>query len=375
VPDLLIYADGNNAEMRHEVPVFDPDPFLYLERDGRRIAIVPSFEVPRLEPFGISGMPVEGFGLDDLVAEGVPAAELELELVLRACAALEVREAVVPATFPLELADRLRERGVSLRPDKDVFASRRRVKNASELEGIRRAQRATERAMAAVAERLRAAEIREDELWLEEELLTCERLRDAAERTIAEHGATADQLIVAAGDQGVTGHEPGVGPIAPGESIIADLFPRDRASCCHADMTRTFVVGEPPQELVDYHRLCLEALERSLAAIRPGVTGAELHALACEVFHREGYETQLSKAPGETLRDGFFHSLGHGVGLDVHERPSLGRNGEPLVAGDVIAIEPGLYRHGFGGVRLEDLVLVTDDGAELLTDFPYDLAP
>ena len=73
-------------------------------------------------------------------------------------------------------------------------------------------------------------------------------------------------------------------------------------------------------------------------------------------------------------RDGFFHATGHGVGLEVHERPGLGRIGsEPLVSGDVIAIEPGLYRHGFGGARLEDLLLVTDDGCEVLTDFPYDL--
>ena len=82
------------------------------------------------------------------------------------------------------------------------------------------------------------------------------------------------------------------------------------------------------------------------------------------------------KQPGEVLEEGFFHGLGHGVGLEVHEEPGLGiaSTGE-LVAGDVITLEPGLYRPGYGGCRLEDLVLVTDDGAENLTDFPYDLAP
>src|SRR5688500_853230 len=148
MPDLVIYADGNNAEMRHEVPVFVPDPFLYLERDGRKIAVVPGFETARLEPLGITAMPMEAFGLDELIASGLPAAERALALLLRACESLEVTEAVVPATFPLELADRLRAKGVELATRKELFADRRRVKNAAEIEGIRRAQAAAEAAMA-----------------------------------------------------------------------------------------------------------------------------------------------------------------------------------------------------------------------------------
>jgi Xaa-Pro aminopeptidase len=140
-------------------------------------------------------------------------------------------------------------------------------------------------------------------------------------------------------------------------------------------MTRTFCVGEPPAELVEYHRLCLDALRRTVAAIRPGAHGRELHRIACSVFEEAGYPTQLTKQPGEALLDGFYHSLGHGVGLEVHEAPWLGRAGQELVAGDVVAIEPGCYRQGFGGCRLEDLVLVTADGAETLTHYPYDLAP
>ena len=135
----------------------------------------------------------------------------------------------------------------------------------------------------------------------------------------------------------------------------------------------TFVVGEPSDELREWHRLCKEGLDRALGAIRPGVAGAELHRLVCDLFHEHGYPTQLSKQPGEVLVDGFFHSLGHGVGLEVHEAPALGRSGEELVTGDVVAVEPGLYRSGYGGCRLEDLVLVTEDGCENLTDFPYDL--
>jgi Xaa-Pro aminopeptidase len=140
-------------------------------------------------------------------------------------------------------------------------------------------------------------------------------------------------------------------------------------------MTRTFVVGEAPAELRRYHELTRDALARSLGAVRPGVPGKELHRLACEPYEQAGLPTQLTKAPGQVLEEGFFHSLGHGVGLEVHEAPLLGRAPDVLVAGDVITLEPGCYRPGFGGCRLEDLVLVTDDGSELLTDFPYALEP
>jgi Xaa-Pro aminopeptidase len=157
--------------------------------------------------------------------------------------------------------------------------------------------------------------------------------------------------------------------------VIIDLWPLDLESACFADMTRTFVIGEAPDELRRYHELTRESLSRSLAAVRPGVAGKELHRLSCEPYEHAGLPTQLSKAPGQVLEEGYFHSLGHGVGLDVHEAPLLGRAPDVLVAGDVITLEPGCYRPGFGGCRLEDLVLVTDDGAELLTDFSYDLQP
>jgi Xaa-Pro aminopeptidase len=157
---------------------------------------------------------------------------------------------------------------------------------------------------------------------------------------------------------------------------VIDLWPRDDASACSADMTRTFVVGDVPDAVADWHRLCKQALDRALTDIRPGVTARSIYDGACDIFEAAGYPTQRTKPAGEPLQDGFYHSLGHGIGLEVHEQPLLGMSGhEQLVAGEVLAVEPGLYRHGFGGCRLEDLVLVTDDGAENLTSFPYDLAP
>jgi Xaa-Pro aminopeptidase len=141
-------------------------------------------------------------------------------------------------------------------------------------------------------------------------------------------------------------------------------------------MTRTFVVGDVADDVREWHRLCKEALDAAVADIRGGVEGRAVFDHTCDIFEAAGEPTQRTKKPGEPLVDGFFHGLGHGVGLEVHEAPGLGRAAnETLVAGDVVTIEPGLYRAGYGGVRLEDIVLVTENGAEVVTDYPYDLGP
>jgi Xaa-Pro aminopeptidase len=363
MPDVLIYGDTlRSPEQRHEVPVAIPDPFLYVERNGRRHVLVSALEVERVrEAGGIEAHAMEEFGIDELLAEGLHRDVAELEAYVRACRELGVEEAQTPWSFPLALADKLRAAGIDVRPERDLFVMRRRVKTKAQLEGIHRAQRACEAGMRKAKE-------------LVADGVTSEEIRVAIERVFSEHDAAADEIIVSHGAQSAIGHEAGSGPIAAGEPVVIDLFPRDRASGCFADMTRTFVVGEPSDELREWHRLCKQGLDRALAAIRPGIKGADVHRLVCELFHEHGYPTQLSKQPGEVLVDGFFHSLGHGVGLEVHEAPSLGRSGEELLAGDVVAVEPGLYRSGYGGCRLEDLVLVTEDGCENLTDFPYELA-
>src|SRR5256885_11691335 len=140
-------------------------------------------------------------------------------------------------------------------------------------------------------------------------------------------------------------------------------------------MTRTFVVGEPSEELQEYHRLCKEALERSVAAVKPGIAGSELHKISCDVFEEHGFPTLLSKEPGEVLKDGFYHSLGHGVGLEVHEEPALGRGPGELVAGDVVAVEPGLYRNGYGGCPPQEPVHLTEDRPQIPPHYPHDPEP
>jgi Xaa-Pro aminopeptidase len=378
VPDVLIYADTiRSPEMRQEVPVGIPDPFLYIERDGTRHVVLTSFEIDRVRAVPGTPMPhaYEEFGYDELIAKGLPRDEVYLEVAVNACRELGVTEAAVPWTFPARFADRLRDSGVTIQPELELFQDRRRVKTDMQLAGIRRAQRAAEAGMDAARALLRQAKTNGGGLVVDGAPLTSERVKVAIMEAFTAHGVAAEEFIVAHGPQSAVGHEMGSGPIAEGEPIVIDLWPKDIETACYADMTRTYVVGEPSEEITRYHALCKEALDRSLDAVRPGRAAEDVFRLVCELFHEAGEPTQLSKKPGEILEDGFYHGLGHGVGLEVHEEPSLGRAPGTIVVGDVVTLEPGLYRHGYGGVRLEDLVLVTEDGAENLTEYTYDLKP
>jgi Xaa-Pro aminopeptidase len=380
-PDVLIHGDTHrSAALRHELPLGIIDAFSYFELDGRRVAVIALMEAARIAEVAPDVEIIDPYelGLDELVQRGMRWDEVEPELCARAAQRLEASRLVVPATLPVSVADRLRADGVEVVPDEREFIRRRRAKTKAEVAGVRRAQNAADAAMAAGAELLRAAHADGDVLQLNGKPLTAQQVRARIREVCADHGApTGEDIIVAAGPAGATGHESGTGPLAAGVPIVIDIWPRDEESGCFADMTRTFVGGGPPaDDVAHWHSLCEEALKRVYAALKPGATGRELFGAACDVFEEAGEPTQRTKPEGEPLRDGFFHSLGHGVGLEVHEEPSLGRTGtDELVAGDVIAIEPGCYRNGYGGVRVEDLVLVTEDGYERLTEFPYALEP
>jgi Xaa-Pro aminopeptidase len=375
---LLIYADSfRSADLRHAVPLGVPDPFLYAEENGSRHVFVSSMEAARVRELGLFDVHVpEELGSDELMASGIDRRELDAQLALRAVGSLGLKRASVPADFPVWLADRLRADGIELDVDQELFDDRRRAKTEAQLAGMRKAQRAAEAAMDTCRELLRRAEIRGDELLLDGEQLTVERVKADMSVVFAAHDTTADEYIVAPGAQGAVGHDMGSGPIRPNTPLVVDIFPRDNASAVYTDMTRTFVVGDVPEDVREWHRLCKEALDAAVADIRAGVEARSVFDHTCDIFEAAGEPTQRTKKPGEALADGFFHGLGHGVGLEVHEEPSMGRlANKTLVAGDVVTVEPGLYRAGYGGVRLEDIVLVTDDGAEVITDYPYDLEP
>jgi Xaa-Pro aminopeptidase len=376
VDAVLIIGDTYRCpELRHEVPLGVPDPFVYVERNGERHVFVHSLEAERIESLGlgIELHPSEAI-TDPLVKQGLSLDEIRLEHAVRACKGVGLERAVVPHTFPAGHFERLGANGIELTVDQPAFDRRRRVKHEHELAGIRRAQRAAEAGMRAAAQLLAQARPQDGGLSLDGEALTAERVKAAVASAFDVHGCTTEDFIVAPGPQSAVGHDMGSGPIRPGEPVVVDLWPRDRESSCFADMTRTFVAGEAPDELREWHALTRQALGRVTERVRAGADCHDLFDAACDVYEEAGHPTYRTKREGESLRDGFFHGLGHGVGLEVHERPymSWAADGE-LVAGDVITIEPGTYRHGYGGVRLEDLVLVTDEGCDVLTQFDYDM--
>jgi Xaa-Pro aminopeptidase len=376
--DLLIYADSmRSADLRHAIPLGVPDAILYAEANGSKHVFTHAMEAPRLQALGLFDVHVsEEFGSDELMEAGLKPREIRAELAVREVASIGLKRAVVPEQFPVWLADRLRAEGVELVVDQELFDDRRRSKTEAQIAGLRRAQKAAEAAMDTCREMLRRSEISGSELILDGEPLSVERVKAAMNQTFAAHDTTPDEYIVAPGAQGAVGHDMGSGPIPAHTPLVVDIFPRDNASAVYTDMTRTFVRGDVADDVRDWHRLCKEALDRALAETRPGVEGRALFDGTCEIFEAAGELTPRTKKPGEPLADGFFHGLGHGVGLEVHEAPGLGRiSDKQLVVGDVITLEPGLYRQGYGGVRLEDIVLVTEDGCENITRYPYDLEP
>ncbi|MDA0183477.1 aminopeptidase P family protein [Solirubrobacter phytolaccae] len=359
--DVLIDADTvRSPELRHEVPAAILDPFLYGEREGNAFAAVSALDAaniakarPELRQVDV----MSELGLMELIAGGMGRAEALLEVRARACEVWGITEAAVPPTFPLATARYLEARGITLHVDGERFAARRRRKNAAELEGIKRATRAAEHGLRAAREALR-------------EGLTCEELRTIVRQAVEPHAALGE-FTVATGPDTATGHGSSSGPISAGQPVIVDLWPQDRATATFSDIARTFVVREPDPEIARWHGLVQAVLEDALEQVRPGIEGKQLYARACDRFEAEGFHTQ--RKPGKQLMEGFPTALGHGVGLEVHEDPGLGRSGTELLPGDVITLEPFLCRPGFGGVQIEEIVLVTENGAELLSDHPRSL--
>jgi Xaa-Pro aminopeptidase len=376
--DVLLYSDTErSAAMRHEIPIAVGDAFAYAEVGGRTFVLTTSLEQDRIAAVRPDAEIIEwaDVGFFELLESGMARDQMIIELISRAIARMGLREALVDPDFPLAVADRLRADGLTLTPDHETFALRRRAKSGAELAGIRRAQRAAEAGMAAAAAILRTAVPEGDKLVIDGVPVTAEQVRAALRAACAAHGAPAPpDVIVASVWQGF-GHEAGTGPLPADLPIQIDLWPRDEETGCWADMTRTFVVGEVDDATRAQEALVRKAHFEVIDAARPGVTGRELHALACDVFEAAGHRTQRT-GPGDDPNEGFQFSLGHGVGLEVHEDPGMGQSGRsPLIAGDVIASEPGLWERAVGGVRLEDLLLITEDGCEVLTDYPYDLTP
>jgi Xaa-Pro aminopeptidase len=374
---LVIGAPQHDATAYHLSGFLAPDPVIFLRVAGTRYLAVSALEYGRAE----KEAPVDELVSFDELELTRLARELKSGARAFAAATAKFIEKVgadgspvtVPPHFGVAYADELRARGYKVEANGRLFADLRRVKTEREISHIEEAQWAVEEACAHAVGILGEAQISGDgALRWRGETLTSELLRAEMEVELLRRGCAADEgTITAGGPQAADPHERGSGPLKAGEAIILDIFPRTQKSRYYADMTRTFVKGDPGDELQNMYDAVLEAQETALAMIRAGVNGCDVHDKVSDILHEKGYKTgKHDQKPAEPLTEGFFHGTGHGVGLEVHEAPRLSTVDEELRAGDVVTVEPGLYQPGVGGVRIEDLVVVTEDGCRNLARFP-----
>lgn len=371
---LVISAPQHDAAAYHLSGFLAPDPVICLQVNGRKYLAVSSMEYGRAQKqVGVDELlSFDELGLNRLTrklksgAKALAAASADLLQKLGAASV------AVPPDFGVIYADELRTRGVEVSPDGKLFAGLRRAKTEEEVSHIEKTQRDVEAACARAVEILEQSEIATDgTLNWRGEPLTSELLRSEIDTELLRRGCAADGTIAAGGAQAADPHEEGHGALKAGESIIVDIFPVDKKSRYYADMTRTFVKGEPNEGLRRMYEAVLESQEAALGMIRAGVNGRDVHNKVAEILHEAGYKTNVhDQKPGEPLREGFMHGTGHGVGLEIHEAPRISLADEELIPGDVVTVEPGVYDPRIGGVRIEDLVVVTEDGCRNLTNFP-----
>lgn len=379
---LLFYGSSyHHPDIYASTRFLAPDPFISLEQGDERIILASALEKGRAEKESraTSVRDIYEFGARELSAQGLDGDKVNAAVIQRLLKERGLGRVSVPRYFPIGLADELRALGVELVVAQDL-AARRRRKRPDEIALIEAAQRATEAAWEAGVEAIRRAKVRPDRtLELDGETFTAERLRAIVERELhARECQTPDHTITAPGTQAADPHELGRGPLRAHEAIVMDIYPQ-HISRYWADMTRTVSKGEPGAEIVRMYGVVKKAQDEAIAMLRPGVTGKEIHERVEDIIFEAGYDTLRpgqKRRPDDPAIRGFFHGTGHGVGLEIHELPSIGRGKwgmVPLEPGDVVTIEPGIYDPDVGGVRLEDMLVVTEDGARNLTLAPREL--
>ena len=373
---LVIGAPEHNADAYHLSGFLAPDPVICLRVAGKTYLAVSSLEYGRAKKVApvdnlLSHEELSIIRLARELKSGARAYAAAVANLLDELGALD-SPVVVPADFGVVYADELRARGATITPDGKLFDGLRRAKTEAEISHIQKTQDAVEAACAHAVEVLEEAEVGDDgTLRWRGETMTSEKLRAEIDVELLRRGCAADGTIVAGGPQGADPHERGHGPLKAGQSIIVDVFPIDLATRYYSDMTRTFVKGEPEEDLQKMYDAVLASQEAALSMIKAGVNGREVHKRVSEVLHEAGYKTNVhDQEEGKPLTEGFFHGTGHGVGLEIHEAPRVSLADEALIPGDVISVEPGVYDPNVGGVRIEDLVVVTEDGCRNLTTFP-----
>jgi Xaa-Pro aminopeptidase len=359
-------ASSRDANLYYLAEFFAEDPFLFLRIDGRSLLVVSSMERVRAARSSAADKvrSQEEFQKDSHEMEGDRAT---IDLLISVLKEYHVKRVGVDAAFPIILGDGLRSGGYELLPLSGSIERLRSVKTARELRLMTIVQRAAEKAFASAVTILRRSEITGDTLRYDGEVLTSERLKTAIGCSLINDACTSKDVIASSGDDSAVPHLTGSGPIKPHSAIVLDIFPQSTESRYCADMSRTVLRGDAPHELTEMFAAVQEAQELAIQKIRPGISGAEIHLAVSDYFDERGFHTDLEKGSG------FIHATGHGLGLQVHELPSLSKRGGLLAKGNVVTVEPGLYYPGVGGVRIEDAVVITHNGNRNITQLKKDL--
>jgi len=365
---LLMVADSErDANMLYAVGMFVPDPFIYLNIKGRPQIVLSDLEIDRARQEARHCRVVSlSRCMKQLHKNGVEKPNLAhaIRLVLRRSRTRRVR---VPYNFPSGLREDLRKLKVKVAVEKGMFFPERELKTAEELKKISAALMMAEVGLAEAIQALKNAKIgRKRKLLYRNLPLTSEKLRAIIDTAIIQAGGVASHTIVAGGLQSCDPHEQGHGQLRANEPIIIDVFPRSQRTGYFGDITRTVVKGRASEALRRLYHTVERGQELAFENFQNEAKGVEIHNRVLEFFKKEGYKT--GKQGGRM--QGFFHGTGHGLGLDIHEAPRVGvTSTDVLKKGQVVTVEPGLYYSGLGGVRLEDVAYITENGARNLTKF------
>jgi Xaa-Pro aminopeptidase len=365
---LLIFADSeHDANMLYATGLFVPDPFAYLNIRGRALLVMSDLEIDRAR---VQAPHCQVISLSDhqkkLRAHGVKHPR-PAEVIGEILRAKKIRRVTVPDNFPLGLALELKKLGVTAAPRRGTFFAEREIKLAGEVKKISAALMMAEVGMAEAMLALRNSKIvRGKKLVYRNAPLTSERLRAVIDTAVLQAGGLAANTIVAGGRQGCDPHERGHGQLHAHEPVIIDIFPRSQATGYFGDITRTVVRGRASAAVQKLYDTVKRGQKIAFQKIRSGASTSAIHNAVQVCFEQQGFAT--GKHHGRM--QGFFHGTGHGLGLEIHESPRMGSTslGE-LKTGQVVTVEPGLYYPEIGGVRLEDVALVTKTGARNLTRF------
>ncbi len=359
---LIVAASETDPDMLYATRLFVPDPFIFLEQKGRRTIVLSDLEIDRGRRQAEVDQVLPYSRFESEVQGSARKAPPYVEVLAHFLQSRGIRSALVPSTFPLGFAQRLQRRNIRLRAVDGLFWPERETKTAEEQKLMRRALIITETGMARGIEVLRRSRIgRGRRLTWQGKTLTSEILRAEIDSAVLRAGGLPANTIVAGGDQACDPHERGSGPLKANSLIILDVFPRDAATGYYGDLTRTVVRGRASEEQRALWETVRRGQELGLKKMKPGVDGLALHHEIKDFFTREGYPTRVSQG----RQTGFFHGTGHGLGLEIHEYPRFQKT--VFKEGQTLTVEPGLYYPGLGGVRLEDVVVLTKTGIRLLS--------